>query len=104
MTLKDKIIKYLADSGVDKSSYRLKYFKCSRYQKRYKPEYQEEECWLYPKEVIKHEHIITKKGQQYRMVDIDGNPIMKSDHGLLITASDFEDKDFMECAFSGFNK
>jgi len=105
MTLKEEIIKYLEEKGVYKKDYRLKYFKASPYQKRrYKPEFWEEECWLYPKEIIKNEKFIVRKGITYRLVDSNGNPVMVSDSGLLITRTDFEDKDYLFNALSQFIK
>ena len=102
MSLKEKVIAFLAENGKPPGTYRLKYYKISPYQKRrYKPEYCAEECWLYPKEVIKEERHIFKKGIEYRLVDKDGNPKMKSQSGLCITAEDFEDKEYMKMAILG---
>ena len=100
-TLKDSLIKFLEENGFPKGSYRIKYFPISPYQKRrYKPEFWEEECWLYPKEVIKHEKIVTRKGQQYRLCK-NGVPVMESESGLCITSNDFKDKDYMATVLYG---
>jgi hypothetical protein len=102
MTLKEKMIIFLAENGKPSGTYRLKYYEKSPYQaKRYKPEFVGEECWLYPKEVIREERHIFKKGVEYRLVDKKGNPKMKSQSGLCITAEDFEDKEYMQIAIKG---
>lgn len=72
-TLKEKLIKYLSENGRPVGTYRIKYFPVSPYQKRrYKPEFWQEECWIYPKEVL------------------------KSEPGICITSEDFEDKDYLK--------
>lgn len=102
MNLKEKVIKFLEENGKPRGTYRLKYYAKSPYQaRRYSPEFVQEECWLYPKEVIKQEKHIFKKGVEYRCVDSEGNPKYESVGGLCITAEDFEDKEYMKMAIKG---
>ena len=51
MTLKQQIIKDIQSVGIDTTRLRIRYYARSPYQKRrYKPEFVEQECWLYPLE------------------------------------------------------
>jgi hypothetical protein len=61
---------------------------------RYKPEYVTEECWLYPKEVVKVQRQYKKKNGYVNIVDREGRPIMDSQSGLCITLEDFESETF----------
>jgi len=97
MTLKEKLIKYFEKIG--KTDYRIRYYPCSRYQKRYKPEFQEEECWIYPKTPVKEQKVKFIKGKMYYIINKDGSPKMVSSPGLLITNSDFNSPDFLEIMF-----
>ena len=97
MTLKEKIIKYFEEIG--KTDYRIRYFPCSRYQKRYKKEFQEEECWIYPKTPQKEQKIKIIKGQTYYIINKDGSPKMVNTPGILVTSSDFNSGDFMDIMF-----
>lgn len=65
MTLKEKIIQELG-----KGNYKIRYYKQSPFQKaRYKPEFVEEECWVYTN---------------------------RSQYGYCITATDFEHKEYID--------
>ncbi len=90
MNLKTEIIRALEVAGVDTACIRIKYYKQSPYQKRrYKPEFVEQECWLYPKSPC---HDITVK--------VLGKPITHRTHGICITASDWSDFDFRAMVIS----
>lgn len=97
MTLKEKLTEYFRKIG--KTDYRIRYYPCSRYQKRYKQEFQEEECWVYPKTPEKEQKVKFIKGKMYHIINSDGSPKMVSKPGLLITNSDFNSPDFMETMF-----
>lgn len=94
MNLKEKLIEYFRKIG--KTDYRIRYYPCSRYQKRYKPEFREEECWVYPKETVKEWKTKFVKGKLYHIVNKDGSAKMVSKPGLLIRTSDLDNKDYME--------
>lgn len=98
MNLKEKLIEYFRKIG--KTDYRIRYYPCSRYQKRYKPEFQEEECWIYPKTPEKEQKMRRIKGVTYYIINKDGSPKMVNKPGLLITASDFNNPDFMNIMFN----
>jgi hypothetical protein len=95
MTLKEKLIEYLEANR--HKDYRIRYYPVSPYmKKRYKPEYWQEECWLYPKEVVKRQRQVFKKGQTYNVVDANGNPVMESESGICITEEIFNDKEYLK--------
>ena len=91
MNLKEKIIKYLKDNGI--KEYKLIYKKESIYQKRFKPEYREEEVWLYP-----------KAGTKEYKINFEGETMKGRTFGQLITESDFKNKDYMEMTADDFKR
>jgi hypothetical protein len=65
MTLKDRIITRLKELGANIDDFKFKYYKESPYQKkRYKPEFVESECWIYPKGK-KEGYVITEEDFNY---------------------------------------
>ncbi len=84
MNLKNRILKSFLEHDIDISKIRLKYYKQSPYQKRrYKPEFVEQECWLYPLNCC-----IEKTYQ------INGKLTKFKPCGICITETDWQDKDF----------
>ncbi len=88
MNLKTDIIKALQKTGVDITRLRIRYYRQSPYQKRrYKPEFIEQECWIFPAErcktlVYQGEKIKALHGKKFKTF------------GICITENDWQDKDF----------
>jgi len=87
MNLKEDIIQYLQSNNIDTSRLRVKYFAKSPYQaRRYKPEYVEQECWIYPLSAVETKVIQAGPMRDHKITTC----------GLLVTQSDWADEDFRD--------
>jgi len=85
MNLKEKVEKRLLEEGV--KEYKIIYKKESTYQKRFKPDFREEEVWLYP---ITGTEEYTLKGRTLKT------------NGLLIRENDTKDKECFDFIIEAF--